>query len=263
MVNCKKHKLFTNIDFNWGFILTKSWLNIVSDNQRNKLGVAWFVIEPVLFAFVYFIVFNYIVVLQVKNGFLFILLGLSLWLWFAKCVSRSNLSIVSAKNILNTVKIEPINYVTIAFVQGTFLSLPLIFLIIIYSSLHNGLSLAALCQLVLLLISFGLVIFSCCIIFSLLGVFFSDFTNILPSALTALMFVSGVFFELNQEQKLHSMLLLNPIASAIQSYRGIGLHASITIQNTVYVAVWALTFTPIALMIYYSARKSILEKINE
>ena len=248
---------------NWPFVKLRSWLNIIAEHERNYLGVSWLLIEPLLYLSIYFIVFSYIIPMNIENYVMFLLLGISIWMWFLKCITRSVQSLISAKNILNNIKINPLNFIVIPFLHGSVLSFPLLIFSTLYCLITTEISFSNIGIVVLLLFIFSIIIFSFCILFSLGGLFFPDLSNIMPSFMTGLLFLSGVFYQLNNQSQLHSLLLWSPIASFINTYRNIVLSNNFSYQEFSYLLIWSILILLTSLLLYSKSLNLIMVKINE
>ena len=194
---------------------------------RRFLGFLWWVIEPVMYMAVFFVVFG----LGLRQGgpdyVPFLLIGLVLWQWIKSCITHGGHAIWANLALIRQVKLPVLIFPLVQMLADTvkflcifvllvlilwllgyppntaYLALPLLFGLILLCAAGIGLLVAALIPLV------------------------PDLRFVIEQVLTVLMFLSGVAFTLNpMPAQLAGILALNPILVLIDAVRGVLMHAS-------------------------------------
>jgi lipopolysaccharide transport system permease protein len=203
-------------------IWTKAVFNLRSEVQRNYLSYGWWLLEPLLHMVVYYIVFGILLKRGGGDFPVFLLTGLIPWMWFMKAVSNSSNSIIQGQNLLLQVGIPSIILPLINILQITLKQLP-VFLLLFGFAWFQGyppgshwLSLLAVIGTQLLLT----IVIACAV--AAVIPFVRDLAYLVPTGLTFLMFLSGIFYDYRIiPTEYHELFLMNPIAFLITSYREI------------------------------------------
>lgn len=203
-------------------IWTKAVFNLRSEVQRNYLSYGWWLLEPLLHMAVYYIVFGLLLDRGGENFPVFLLTGLIPWMWFMKAVSGSSSSILHGQNLLLQVGLPSIALPLINILQVTLKQIP-VFLLLFgfvwfqgYSPGSHWWGLLAVIAIQLLLTT----VFSCAV--AAIIPFIRDLAYLVPTGLTFLMFLSGIFYDYRIiSPELQELFLMNPVAFLITSYREI------------------------------------------
>ena len=87
----------------WQLVIIKVRFNLRSEATQSYLSYAWWVLEPLLMMAVFYIVFKILLQRGTEDFVNFLLCGIVPWLWFQKCVSTSELSIIQGKGLIGQV----------------------------------------------------------------------------------------------------------------------------------------------------------------
>lgn len=186
-------------------------------------GMLWTVLIPASTAIVYFVIFKYVMKVQIENYLTFIMSGLIPWAFFNQATAVGLEGLVNNQSLLNKVPIPPQSLV-IADTMTSFLnliySLPVLLIVILLSQLpfHLG-------MLQYLIFSALLLIFTHCIslILALLYVHFRDLKFLYSIVLQFWFYLTPILYaESMIPEKLRQFLVYNPLYSFFA-----GLHSSI------------------------------------
>jgi len=206
-------------------VLYGVYSDLRTEVARRFLGILWWVIEPVMYMAVFYVIFG----LGLRQGDTeyvpFLLCGLVAWKWFDGSVRQAGLAIKSNAGLIQQIFVPKYIFALIQVLSNAFkflivLSLLLGFLLLVgkHPSFEwLGLAPLLLVQL-LLTLSVGLLL-------SALIPFAQDLKQVIDNLLMLMMFMSGIFFDVQQlPATLRVILEFNPMLQLIQAYRSILLH---------------------------------------
>ena len=108
----------------------RSLAELRAEVRRGYLGILWWVVEPLLYMSVFFVLFA----MGLRKGGIdavpFFLTGLVPWKWFATCVSKAGGVLESNSNVLKQVNLPVFIFPSVTVVVNTF-KFAVIFLILI------------------------------------------------------------------------------------------------------------------------------------
>jgi len=202
----------------------RSYVDLKSESAQSYLGMLWWVLDPLFYLGMFYLVFG-VILERGGEGFVgFLLCGLVFWRWFANSVQKASRSIQNNSSIITQVCLPKLIFPIVDIVSNTyrFLFILLIFVafLIIYRGVIDAVWLSACvvftAQLVLIL-GVGMSL-------SLIIPLFPDIKKLIDNVLTLLFYLSGIFFDINElSASLKEYLLLNPMAVLIEQYRRIFL----------------------------------------
>lgn len=202
------------------------------DAVHNFIGYFWWILEPLMLAGIYYIVFDLILNTGEDDYIAFLFVGIIAWKWFASCVQGGASSIFSNKGLYKKIYLPKIifpwidiAYYTIKFLVILFFVMALyIFLGFPFTKAHLYLPLVLFCQLVL---SIGAATFLASIL-----PYFVDLKIIVGLGLRLLFYPSGVLFNLKRvPEKYQYIVDMNPIAQGIQAFRDIIMYGEVPKAN--------------------------------
>jgi lipopolysaccharide transport system permease protein len=208
-------------------VLQKSKADLKTEAARGYLGVLWWVIEPVMYMGVFYVVFVHFFHRGDGNFVMFLLSGLIAWKFFQSTIIAGSNSLIANGSLMNQVYLPKIifPFTTITVNTIKFLIIVGLFITLLFIVTGHGLwtwSYLPLIILVQLMLVAGVTSF-----FSAIMPFFPDFKVILDNVMLMVLFSSGVFYKLEYlPAKIQKFLLLNPIAFLISEYRNILIHGS-------------------------------------
>jgi lipopolysaccharide transport system permease protein len=220
-------------------IWTKARFNLRSEVHRNYLSYGWWVLEPLLHMVVYYVVFGLLLQRGGGNFPVFLLTGLIPWMWFMKAVSISSGSIISGQNLILQVGLPSVVFPLVSLLQATLKQVPVFILLFAFVALqgfpigpHWWALLPVVFSQMLLTAAFA------CIVAAVIP-FARDLSYLVPTGLTFLMFMSGIFYDYRTiSEEWQSYFLLNPLAFLLKCYREIFMAG--IIPDLVTLAWWGL-----------------------
>lgn len=199
-------------------------MGLKNDASKFFLGYLWWVLEPILFVAVFYVVFEIFLNSRTGNFVVFLICGKFCFVWFSKSVTQASRSIVAAKGLIGKLHIPKALFPLAQIQEGLYKQVAvfaLLFLIVItngYGINQNWLWLPSLMLLqYLLIVFFGLAA-------AVLVCLFYDFSPMIQIGMVFLMFVSGIFWDprsLPDPEMTELILTLNPIAFLLDAYRGV------------------------------------------
>ncbi|WP_024335038.1 ABC transporter permease [Desulfotignum balticum] len=201
--------------------------------RRGFLGIIWWILEPVLYMTIFYIVFA----VGLRGGgpdFVpFLLTGLVVWKWFATSINRGSSALLTNANLIRQVNLPKYIFPSINVIVYTFKFFIIFTILLIFLAIY-GIPITPKWFLVFVLV-FCQMIFILSITFwsAALVPIIPDLKQIIENCMMLLFFSSGIFFDLsNMEPRVKSLLLLNPIAWFVDSYRSILLKDNL--PNLIY-----------------------------
>lgn len=201
--------------------------DFVSVYKQTILGPLWYLIQPILTALTYSIVFGRIA--NIHTGELpklvFYLSGITLWNYFAECLNKTSTTFISNASVFGKVYFPRLT-VPISIVLSnliTFFIQLLLFIVVMlaYSpftdAIHPSWYILLLPLLVLVMAGTGL---GFGIIISSVTTKYRDLRFLVSFGVQLLMFGTPIIYPLSgMSEKQKSVLLLNPISSVVEAFR--------------------------------------------
>lgn len=243
-------------------IWTKAVFNLRSEVHRNYLSYGWWVLEPLLHMVIYYIVFGILLNRGGENYPVFLLTGLIPWMWFMKAVSGSSNSIIAGQNLMLQVGLPTIVFPLVMLLQTTIKQLPVFLLLTGFVWLQGyppGIHWWGLIPIVI--VQTILTIAFACTVAAVIP-FIRDLSYLVPTGLTFLMFLSGIFYDYRMiSADWQELFLLNPIAFLLKCYREIFIDG--TLPDLVTLSWWGFGSTAacLLLMLMYKRLRYIYPRI--
>lgn len=204
--------------------------NLVQRNLKLKyrksfLGIFWTLLAPLITAIIYYVVFQFIMKVQVPNYILFLLLGLMPWSFFIGCLNSGLESLVANASLLNKIPL-PLHAIAFsdcitAFINFS-LSIPVILGVAIVTHAPIGLSVLAFPYFLFLLFIQG---YSLAIILGLYFVSFRDLRHALAILLQIWFYLTPIIYESKMiPESLNFLVFLNPLASIFSGIHDIFIY---------------------------------------
>jgi lipopolysaccharide transport system permease protein len=205
----------------------KAYADLRAEAARAYLGVLWWVLEPLLYMTVFYLVFGLLLQRGGKGFVSFLLCGLVIWRWFASSVSRGANAIPSNAGLMLQVYLPKYLFPSMVLIANSIkflivLVLLLIYLVIVESSLHVTWT-----ALPFLLVTQLLLIAACASLLAVVVPFAPDLRILIENGLALLFFMSGVFYDIREfPAETQAYFDLNPMAVLIENYRGVLLEGA-------------------------------------
>lgn len=201
-------------------IFQKALGDLVSEARRGYMGMLWWVLEPVLYMGVFYVVFA-IVFQRGEEGFVpFLLVGLVVWKWFATTVPQCANSLMANVGLIRQVYIPKVVLPGMVVTASTMKFL-IVFVLLLLFLLVSGskLSIAWVSLPVLLLLQLFMMLAIGGFLAALVP-FLPDLKLIIDNGMMLMFFLSGIFFDISHvSPTAKTYLYLNPMTGMIDSYR--------------------------------------------
>lgn len=244
--------------------------NFTAQYKQTILGPAWFVITPLISAFVSTVIFGNIAKIS-SDGipyFLFYLVGNTLWNYFAECVSATSNTFTANAGIMGKVYFPRLT-VPISTVMFSAIHMLIVFGISIVTAfiykmqgydIHAGVHIFLVPLLMLQTAVLGLGVG---IIISSLTTKYRDLVALVSLGLSLWMYLTPVVYPISEvPDKLRPIILLNPMSSVIQNYKyallGIG---SFEMQYWMISIVATVVFLFIGMILFNNVEKTFMDTV--
>ena len=200
-----------------------------ADAARFFLGYIWWVLEPLLWVAVLYVVFVKILGTGRADFMIFLATGKMIFLWFSKSITQASSSIVNAKGLIGNINV-PKTLFPMAIVHEGLYRQVAVFALLFVILIASGYAVTATWwYLVPVLIVSYLMILAGAFIGACMVCLARDFSQVIALGMMFLMFVSGVFWDvrgLADPQKADLILAVNPLAFMLDAYRQIMMHST-------------------------------------
>lgn len=200
--------------------------------RGSMLGLAWSLVHPMVLLAVYTFVFSFVFRTRWPGGWgeskldfaLILFCGMIVFNVFAECFTRAPGLIVSQPNFVKKV-VFPLEVLPVTAVLGALFHAATSFAVLVVLMLIvRGLPPASILLAPVVLLPFVLLCFGLTWLLSALGVYVRDVGQVVQVLVTALMFLSPLFYPLSiLPEAVQPFLLLNPVAYPIEQLRAVVL----------------------------------------
>ena len=204
----------------WHAVLFKAQANLYIDAARTYLSIAWWVLEPLLFMVVYYVIFGVLLGMREPGCIAFLLVGLIAWQWLEKTISAATGSVLDGALVLRKVPINRL-FFPLAIVASDLAKTCLVFAVLLLFLFGTGYGSDIRWPALLLVIVVQLVLVTAIAVWvALLTPFFPDLRVLVGVLLRALMFASGVFYSPSLiPEAIRPYFFWNPVARVLDEYR--------------------------------------------
>lgn len=204
-------------------------MSLRADASRYIFGYLWWLLEPLLFVAVFYVVFGLILDSGRADFLVFLMCGKLSFIWFSKSVNQASNSIVSNKGLIGRINVTKTLFPLAMVQEGLYRQLAVFALLIgfLFSSGYAA-SWAWLYLVPVILVNYLLIV-ACSFVGACLVCIVRDFSMLIPLGMTFLLFTSGVFWDvraLGDPQKTEMILALNPLAFMLDAYRQVLMYAT-------------------------------------
>ena len=201
---------------------TMARLSLRAEARRFYLSYFWWVLEPLLYVAVFWFVFEYLLGTRTPDFLMFLAVGKLAFIWFSKTVNYAANSVAENAGLIGRMDIPKTLFPLAVILECSYRQVAVFALLMAVILLDgrpptmNWLWLLPLAALQLLLI------IACGFFASILVVVSRDFAPLINLGMVFLMFVSGVFWDLNElpnTDAVNLLMTINPLAFLLNSYR--------------------------------------------
>ncbi|MEZ5646616.1 MAG: ABC transporter permease [Burkholderiaceae bacterium] len=228
--------LLRNLWVHRALVLALTRREIVGRYRGSVFGIFWSFLNPILMLTVFTFVFGEIFQArwsgaQQAGGVDFaaaLFAGLLIYNFFAECISKAPTLVLSNSNYVKKV-VFPLEVLPVVNLLAALFHLLVAYLILTVLILFSGWQLTATALLVpVVMAPFALLLAGASWILAALGVFLRDIGQVIAPMITALMFLSPVFYPLSVVNvHLKPVYLANPVTFVIEQVRNLMLHGQL------------------------------------
>lgn len=216
-----------NLQHYFQLVSYKAFAELKEEVSKNYLGILWWMLDPVLYMGVFYLVFEMLPIRNRPEGFVsFLLVGLIVWRWFQTGLVTGALSIIMNKSIMQLVYVPKIIFPIGTIITSTFKFL-LTFILLMTFLFSQGFeaSFAYLYLPILLLVELSLIT-GLAFWLSLVVPMVPDLKIVIQRGLHLAFLLSGIFFDGSQLQPKHqTYFYLNPMANLVEGFRDVILYS--------------------------------------
>ena len=200
-----------------------------ADATRFFLGYIWWVLEPLLWVGVFYVVFVIILGSREADFLTFLMTGKLAFVWFSKTVTQASNSIIAGRGLVGNIRV-PMTLFPMAVIQEGLYRQVAVFMVMFIYLLVGGFEFTSTwVYLVTLLIVNYIMIVACALAGASLVCVARDFAPLIGLFMMFLMFTSGIFWDvrdISDPDKMEMILTLNPLAFILDAYRQILMYAT-------------------------------------
>ena len=212
----------------WQLVFIKVRFNLRSEASQSYLSYAWWVLEPLLFMLIFYVVFKILLHRGTEEFVPFLLCGIVPFLWFTKTVNQSGMSIIQGKGLISQVYL-PKTFFPLVLIGQNSVKQTFVFLLLFSYLVYDGYTPTAqwLWLVPIVLTQFTLIIAASLVVAFLVS-FARDIGYLIDAGLRLMLFGSGIFYSYTDVliPKHRDLFLMNPMANLIVNYRKVLLENS-------------------------------------
>lgn len=242
--------------------------NLVKRDLRGRykgslLGVFWNFVNPLCQIIVYIIVFSMIFPNNLENYYVYLVVGMIPWLFFADSLAQGAGSIVyqadMTKKIYFPREVLPITIVTSRFIN-MLLSFVVVFIVLIVSGVGIGISIVflPLIMLVEYILALGI-----SFILSAVTVYFRDVEHITSVILMAWIWMTPIMYSIDiVPDNLRFVLHINPMTPIIEAYHSVLYYQKVPdMIGLLVISIISLCILVLGLIIFVHLEKKFAEEL--
>jgi lipopolysaccharide transport system permease protein len=258
----------------WGYrdlILLFVRRDFVAQYKQTILGPLWFIIQPVLTAIMFYVVFGKIAAIPTQHvhPFLFYFTGLTIWSYFSECFTKTSSTFVANANLFGKVYFPRLTVPISIVISGLFkLLIQLLILIVLIGifslsgiqqiSIHWTLVLFPVYVILMAFMGLGLGI-----LFSALTTKYRDLSFLLTFGIQLLMYATPIIYPLSfTSGRIHDALAYNPLTSILENVRfsiyGIGQFDAF---GLLYTACFTLVVLIFGILVFNRIEQSFMDTV--
>jgi lipopolysaccharide transport system permease protein len=199
-------------------------MSLRADASRFFLGYIWWILEPLLFVAVFYVVFNIILDSRKADFLVFLMCGKLTFIWFSKSVSNASNSIISSKGLIGKIDIPKTMFPMTMIQQAAYKQVVVFILLFCVLWVYDYFPTLTWLWAVPVIVVNYLMIVACSFVGAYLVCLMRDFSLVITLAMTFLLFTSGIFWDvrdLGSPEKTAAVLAYNPLAFILDAYRQI------------------------------------------
>jgi lipopolysaccharide transport system permease protein len=223
-----------------------------SEVSRMYLGVLWWVLEPLMYVLVFYIVFGLGFRQSSPTYVPFLLCGLIVWKWFESTVRTASGTVAQSVGIMSQVYLPKVVFPLITVATNTLKFLIILGIFLVFLHIY-GIAVQASWLWVLALIPLQLMFVAAVAVLAAgLVPILPDINHAINYGMTFLFFASGIFFQVTEmSAKAQHLLWFNPALRLIELYRGALMRGEApSLGSVAYIAAWTVALGLASVVLY-------------
>lgn len=201
---------------------TMARLSLRAEARRFYLGYFWWILEPLLYVAVFYVVFYGLLGTRTPDFLMFLAVGKLTFVWFSKTVNAAANSIVSNGGLLARMDMPKTLFPLAVILECSYRQGAVFVLLFIFVLLDGRLPTLNWLWVIPIALAQALLIIACGLIAAVLVCVSRDFLPLINLGMIFMMFMSGVFWDLNSignPELAELVRIWNPIAFLLDAYR--------------------------------------------
>ncbi|MEM1145857.1 MAG: ABC transporter permease [Pseudomonadota bacterium] len=205
----------------WVLVHEMARMSLKADASRMYLGYLWWVLEPLLYVAVFYLVFKVILDSPRGDFLAFLMCGKLTFIWFSKSVVHAARSLIAAAGLIGKIDLPKALFPIASVQESLYKQLAVFVLLLIFLSGSGYPPTSAWFWLPAIVFVNYLLIAACAMAAAALVCIVADVAMVISLAMTFLLFTSGVFFDPRslEPAAMELLLLFNPMAFLVDAYR--------------------------------------------
>lgn len=208
----------------WLLVDALARFSLKADARRYFLGYLWWILEPLLYVAVFYVVFNVLLGTRQDNFLTFLIVGKLTFIWFSKSVIQASNSLVASRGLIGQRDLPKTLFPMAVIQEGLYKQVTIFVLLGVFVWTNNFAPQQSWLWLPVLMLLQYFLICCCALAGALLVCVQRDFSMLIQLGTIFLLFMSGIFWDVNtlENQKAAQLLLqFNPLAFLIDAYRDV------------------------------------------
>ena len=208
------------------FIDLTARMALRADASTLVLGYLWWILEPLLFVAIFYLVFAIILDSQRADILSFLIVGKLPFQWFGGGLNLAAMSIFSSQSLISNTHVPKALLVFSKIQQGTYKQLAVFTLMAIYLLSVGSHPSWGWFWVIPIAVAQYFVILACALVGAVMVCFAKDFAKLIQMFVIFMMFSSGIFWDVRAlEPELQALIFnFNPLAFLLDSYRQVLLY---------------------------------------
>jgi len=201
---------------------TMARMNLRADAARYYFGYIWWILEPLLYVAVFYVVFNVILDSRRLDFLAFLMCGKLAFIWFSKSVNQASNSILANRGLVGKINMPKTLFPMAVIHEGLYKQATVFLLLFAVLLVYGYRPSSTWLALVPIMGVNYLMIVACSLIGACLVCLMRDISMVIGLGMLFLMFTSGIFWDvrdLGDPEKTALLLAVNPLAFILDAYR--------------------------------------------
>ena len=209
---------------------TLARFQLKAEARRFVLGYLWWIVEPLLYVAVFYVVFVKLMGNRQSDFLVFLAVGKLTFIWFSKSVNQAAMSLVNSRGLIGQVNL-PKHLFPLSIVQEGLYRQLAVFAFLLLFVMGSGYSpqLSWFWLLPIAVLQYLLIV-ACGLLGAVLVCFRRDFQMLIQLGTLFLLFMSGVFWDvraLEDTELVGFLMTVNPLVVLLDGYRQVLMYGEI------------------------------------